>query len=167
VLNPNRCFTETWCHKQSLPIIHHRSNATFLTTAFPHQETAGACIVISSRPTSPSAGITCCTSLCSNDNDTEIIINCRCMHRDLKPPNLLISRQANVLKLADFGLARAVGMPIRGLSPEVRAAGTEMMIDGWILSGLCQWLVSMDSVYMTLAWPGLLLACPLGVLVLK
>ncbi|KAG1658217.1 hypothetical protein FOA52_009556 [Chlamydomonas sp. UWO 241] len=43
----------------------------------------------------------------------------RVIHRDLKPQNLLIDIHANVLKLADFGLARAVGMPVRTLSPEV------------------------------------------------
>jgi serine/threonine protein kinase len=34
--------------------------------------------------------------------------------------NLLISRHGNVLKVADFGLARAFGVPVRALSPEVR-----------------------------------------------
>lgn len=42
------------------------------------------------------------------------------IHRDLKPQNLLISRRGNVLKLADLGLARIMGVPVRGLSPEVR-----------------------------------------------
>ena len=43
----------------------------------------------------------------------------RIIHRDMKPQNLLISRRGSLLKLADFGLARAMGLPIRGLSPEV------------------------------------------------
>ncbi|KAJ9521222.1 hypothetical protein QJQ45_022940 [Haematococcus lacustris] len=43
----------------------------------------------------------------------------RVLHRDLKPQNLLISRRGNTLKLADFGLARAMGVPVRYLSPEV------------------------------------------------
>jgi serine/threonine protein kinase len=47
---------------------------------------------------------------------------CRVLHRDLKPQNLLISRHGNTLKLADFGLARAIGVPVRCLSPEVREA---------------------------------------------
>ncbi|KMZ71943.1 hypothetical protein ZOSMA_171G00200 [Zostera marina] len=43
----------------------------------------------------------------------------RVLHRDLKPQNLLIDRQTNSLKLADFGLARAFGIPIRTFTHEV------------------------------------------------
>lgn len=46
---------------------------------------------------------------------------CHCklvLHRDLKPQNLLISRQGQ-LKIADFGLARPFGAPVRSYSPEV------------------------------------------------
>ncbi len=40
------------------------------------------------------------------------------LHRDLKPQNLLITRQQQ-LKIADFGLARAIGIPSSSYSHEV------------------------------------------------
>jgi len=42
----------------------------------------------------------------------------RILHRDLKPQNLLIDKHLN-LKLADFGLARAFGVPLRTYTHEV------------------------------------------------
>ena len=45
----------------------------------------------------------------------------RILHRDLKPQNLLIDRAHNQLKLADFGLARAFGIPVRAYTHEVGA----------------------------------------------
>ncbi|CAH7667735.1 kinase-like domain-containing protein [Phakopsora pachyrhizi] len=42
----------------------------------------------------------------------------RILHRDLKPQNLLINKEGN-LKLADFGLARAFGIPLRSYTHEI------------------------------------------------
>jgi len=42
----------------------------------------------------------------------------RVLHRDLKPQNLLINEDG-VIKLADFGLARAFGIPVRVYTHEV------------------------------------------------
>lgn len=42
----------------------------------------------------------------------------RILHRDLKPQNLLINRKGQ-LKIADFGLARAFGIPVNTFSNEV------------------------------------------------
>ena len=41
------------------------------------------------------------------------------MHRDLKPSNLLIDRNNEVLKIADFGLGRYFGLPIKQYTREV------------------------------------------------
>jgi serine/threonine protein kinase len=41
------------------------------------------------------------------------------MHRDLKPQNLLVDVETNTIKLADFGLARAIGIPLRAYTHEV------------------------------------------------
>ena len=49
------------------------------------------------------------------------------LHRDLKPQNLLINKNGE-LKLADFGLARAFGIPVRCFSAEVSKDGLEKKI---------------------------------------
>ena len=40
-------------------------------------------------------------------------------HRDLKPQNILVSDDGNTVKVADFGLARAFGIPIKTYTHEV------------------------------------------------
>lgn len=54
--------------------------------------------------------------MCMSDTG---VLHCRVLHRDLKPQNLLIDRKNNALKLADFGLARAFGLPVRAYTHEV------------------------------------------------
>lgn len=43
----------------------------------------------------------------------------RVLHRDLKPQNILLNASLQQLKLADFGLARAFGLPVRAYTHEV------------------------------------------------
>ena len=59
----------------------------------------------------------------ASHNTTSLRGGCslRVLHRDLKPQNLLIDRSNNYLKLADFGLARAFGLPVRAYTHEVGA----------------------------------------------
>jgi serine/threonine protein kinase len=41
------------------------------------------------------------------------------MHRDIKPSNLLIGEDEKTIKLADFGLARSFGLPLKTYTHEV------------------------------------------------
>ncbi len=52
----------------------------------------------------------------------------RVLHRDLKPQNLLIDRKINSLKLADFGLARAFGLPVRAYTHEARCSSPSLIL---------------------------------------
>ena len=49
----------------------------------------------------------------------------RVLHRDMKPQNLLIDRDG-IIKLADFGLARAFGIPVRVYTHEVNSPVTNL-----------------------------------------
>lgn len=41
------------------------------------------------------------------------------MHRDLKPSNLLVNSDVTQIKIADFGLARTMGLPLKTYTHEV------------------------------------------------
>ncbi|CAD5219974.1 unnamed protein product [Bursaphelenchus okinawaensis] len=43
----------------------------------------------------------------------------RVLHRDLKPQNILVDVPNNTVKIADFGLARAIGIPVRAYTHEI------------------------------------------------
>ena len=51
-------------------------------------------------------------------SDNRQVDNVALLRRDLKPQNLLIDTHGNI-KLADFGLARAFGFPVRTYTHEV------------------------------------------------
>lgn len=43
----------------------------------------------------------------------------RIMHRDLKPSNILVDHKGLHMKIADFGLARTFGLPLKSYTHEV------------------------------------------------
>lgn len=53
----------------------------------------------------------------------------RVIHRDLKPQNILVDVSNKIVKLADFGLARAFGIPIRVLTHEVSFLFYDLLYD--------------------------------------
>ena len=77
----------------------------------------------------------------------------RVLHRDLKPQNLLIDNKG-CIKLADFGLARAFGLPMRAYThevitlwyraPEILLGGKtyDMAVDVWSLGCIFAEMVS-------------------------
>ncbi|KWX12264.1 Kinase/ CMGC CDK [Giardia duodenalis assemblage B] len=86
----------------------------------------------------------------------------RCLHRDLKPQNLLLSvsdaSETPVLKIGDFGLARAFGIPIRQFTHEI--------ITLWyrppeILLGSRHYSTSVDIWSIACIWAEMLMKTPL------
>lgn len=74
----------------------------------------------------------------------------RVLHRDLKPQNLLINKDG-ALKLADFGLARAFGIPVRSYTHEVRSSAAVLcsalvavLAVSLLLVG-CAWRAQLDD----------------------
>ncbi|KAG9062872.1 cyclin-dependent serine/threonine protein kinase [Linnemannia hyalina] len=57
----------------------------------------------------------------------------RVLHRDLKPQNLLINKKGD-LKLGDFGLARAFGIPVRSYSHEQYSTSIDIWSAGCIFA---------------------------------
>ena len=80
----------------------------------------------------------------------------RVLHRDLKPQNLLIDNKG-CIKLADFGLARAFGLPMRAYthevitlwyrSPEILLGSKsyDMAVDVWSWGCIFSEMVSLHS----------------------
>jgi len=64
----------------------------------------------------------------------------RVLHRDLKPQNLLVDESRRVIKIADFGLGRAFGVPVRAYTHEV-------------FTPLEHWSTNINCVNLRRSWP--------------
>lgn len=52
----------------------------------------------------------------------------RVLHRDLKPQNLLINKEG-IIKVADFGLGRSFGIPVRNYTHEIVTLWCKQLLD--------------------------------------
>ncbi|OZJ03995.1 Cyclin-dependent kinase 3 [Bifiguratus adelaidae] len=79
----------------------------------------------------------------------------RIMHRDLKPQNLLIDREGRLV-IADLGLARAFGVPMRVYTHEVVTLwyrSPEVLLGGPYSTGMDMWSIGCIFAEMTLLKP--------------
>lgn len=80
------------------------------------------------------------------------------IHRDLKPQNILIDKDGEILKVADFGLARAFSIPIRPYTKEVL---TLWYRAPELLLGINEYSTPVDIWSIGCIFAELILKCPL------